>query len=63
MSVSSSVRSCFHPIFAVVAVVTSPIILFSPSVFCKEPPYLQPMISQTSIELNPDFDAVTREYS
>lgn len=57
-----SLQCCFHPIFVVVAVGAS-IILFSLSVFCKKTLYLQPMIAQTSVELNPGFDAIKREHS
>lgn len=54
-------RTCFCLIFFVVAVVVSPI-MFSPSVFCKETPYLKTTIAQTSIELNPGFDVIKRKH-
>lgn len=42
--------------------VVVPPIMFSPSVFCKETPYLKTTIAQTSIELNPGFDVIKRKH-
>lgn len=44
-----------------VIVPVSPIMFFL-SVFSKETPYLKITIAQTSIELNPGFDAIKRKY-